>query len=42
MKELISAFKKFIMRDLSFIIGGSLVILSFLSIYERVYYLENC
>jgi hypothetical protein len=40
MNELVSAFKKFIMRDISFIIGGSLVILSFLSIYERIYYLE--
>ncbi len=36
MGELVKAFQKFLMRDLSYIIGGSAVILSFLYAFDRL------
>ena len=36
MGELVKAFQKFLMRDLSYIIGGAAVILSFLYAFDRL------
>src|SRR3990172_654751 len=36
MDELVKAFQKFLMRDLSYIIGGSAVVLSFLSTFDKL------
>jgi len=35
MEDLINAFRKFLIRDMSFIVGGGSVIISFLFVYDH-------